>query len=358
MRPTALIPLLLLCLPANAGAQESTWEPMNRGLRHLLVYTIEIDPLDSLVMYVGTDYGNLYKSVDGGFNLSLSNNGIPSTYNGEAVTALYVDRLDRNLLFAGFGGRKSAQNLFRSTDAGARWSVIGTPPEWSQKGVLVFYKSFGAGAKMFCGLGWSGGVWASSNSGTTWNRILADLGVQVISGHPSTPMKLYAGTASLGPLYRSVDGGIRWSQAITGILNRNDHTGVRAITVSTQDPNLVFIGVTGSGAGLYKSTNGGNTWMQLNGTGEISEIAVHPKNRDLIYISAIGTGVQRSTDGGATWKTLIDGLPTKDIMRVRIAQGYPVRVFAMTLRHGIYRLVDEELEESIMKYAGEQPKDR
>lgn len=353
MKTTSTILALLVCSFLDVRAQTSSWEPMNRGLLHLLVYTIEIDPLDSLVMYAGTDYGNLYKSTDGGFNFAVSRDGIPSNYDKEAVTALYLDRQDRRQLFAGFGGRQSKQNLFRSTDAGEHWSVITTPTDWGGNGVLVFYKSFGAKGKMFCGLGWYGGVWYSQDAGTTWTRTFNDRGVQVIAGHPAAPFTLFAGTSSRGALFRSLDGGLNWSQDTTGLVSFDGSTGVRAITVSAQDSNLVFAGVTGTGAGLYKSINGGAQWIRMNTTGEISEIAVHPKNRDLIYISAIGTGVQRSTDGGNSWVTINDGLPTTDVMRVRIAQGYPVRVFAMTLKYGIFRLVDEELDESILHYREE-----
>jgi hypothetical protein len=63
----------------------------------------------------------------------------------------------------------------------------------------------------------------------------------------------------------------------------------------------------------------------------------------VLYISAIGTGVWRSRDGGATWVRASEGLPTNNIMRVRIAPGYPVRVFALTLDQAIFRMVDEEL---------------
>jgi photosystem II stability/assembly factor-like uncharacterized protein len=122
---------------------------------------------------------------------------------------------------------------------------------------------------------------------------------------------------------------------------------VRAITFSPHSPDVVYIGVTGPGAGLYRSQNGGLNWTRLNSIGEISEIAVHPQNENLIYISAIGSGVLRSTDGATTWVKINDGLPTTDVMRVRIAPGYPVCVFAVTLKHGAFRLVDEELKSDL-----------
>jgi photosystem II stability/assembly factor-like uncharacterized protein len=345
----ALALFLQISAADSAVAQQSTWEPMNRGLLHLLVYTIEIDPVDSLVMYAGTDYGNLYKSTDGGFNWVLRRDGIPPDYNREYVSALFLDRGGRTELYCGFGGRQSTKNLFHSTDAGMTWEIINTPSSWSKGGILHIYRSYGLGSKLVCGLGWYTGIYLSGDAGSTWSQVLDQYGVQCVTGHPSDTAVLYAGTSSKGLLQRSVDGGRTWAQSAQGFLDPNNLTGVRAITVAPQDRNLVFTGVTGSGAGLYRSTDNGSLWTRMTSTKEISEIAVHPNNRNLIYYSAIGTGVWRTTDGGGTWAQLNDGMPTTDVMRVRVAPGYPVRVFAVTLKHGIYRLVDEELPEFMVR---------
>ncbi len=328
--------------------QTSSWEPMNRGLKHLLVYAIEVDPVDSLLMYCGTDYGHFYRSTDGGFNWVLSNAGIPPEYSKERITALFMDRFDRNLLYCGFSGRESTKNLFVSTDGAASWNILPTPNNWKNAGVLHIYKSYGVGGKLFCGIGWYTGLFFL-NQANEWVQKLNTFGIQVISGLPSNPAYVYAGTSSGGAFQRSTDGGETWSE-VKFSQNQNHLTGVRAMGIVTQDENLVYAGVTGPQAGLYRSTDRGLTWTRLNQVDEISEIAIHPRNRELIYISAIKTGVHRSTDGGQTWVRISGGFPTMDVMRVRIAPGYPVRVFAVTLNHGIFRMVDEELtEEFVMR---------
>jgi hypothetical protein len=116
-----------------------------------------------------------------------------------------------------------------------------------------------------------------------------------------------------------------------------------AIAFSPSNPDIVFSGVTGSGRGLYRSTDAGLNWQRMYEIDQISEIAIHPDDERVMYLSAIHQGVLRSLDGGVTWTGISTGLPTSDVMRVRIAGGYPVRVFAVTLKHGIYRMVDEEL---------------
>lgn len=339
MLPAALV-LLAALLPVSTRlqAQQSAWEPMNRGLLHLLVYTIEMDPVDSLVMYAGTEYGNLYKSTDGGFNWMMSRTGIPPNYDKELVTALHRDARDRRHLYAGFGGRESAENLFESSDAGATWRTVPTPASWQKAGVLHILTT---DSMLYCGLGWYTGI-ASLRTGDSVWILREGFGVQCIAASPDNPRILLHGTSGRTPLFRSTDAGATWMEQSIAI-GSSTKTGVRSLLFSPADPAVVYAGVTADGAGLYRSLDTGRTWARLITTDQISEIAVLPSNPDIIYFSAIHTGVMRSLDGGATWTTLSKGMPTTDVMRVRIAPGWPIRVFAVTLNHGIFRLVDEEI---------------
>ncbi|MCZ7556953.1 MAG: hypothetical protein M5R41_11195 [Bacteroidia bacterium] len=334
--------ILLFLSTMSLHAQLSPWEPMNRGLLHTLVYTIEIDPVDSLRMYCGTDYGNLYTSTDGGFNWSLITEGIPTTYSNERVTALFLDKNNTNELYAGFGGRQSADNLFRSSNRGQLWTAIVTPEDWKYRGVLHVLKTGTSPSRLVCGLGHAYGIFVSSDEGKSWEHRLTQQGIQVIAAHPANPHLLFAGSAAFHAMHRSTDGGLNWSGVQSGLPDPTQ-SGVRAITFSPSDPATIYAGVTGTGRGLYRSTDAGQHWSRLNEVSEISEIAVYPDDERVLYISAIGTGVWRSRDGGATWVRASEGLPTGNIMRVRIAPGYPVRVFALTLDHAIFRMVDEEL---------------
>lgn len=339
----ALLPLMT----SSLGAQTSAWEPMNRGLGHTLVYTLAIDPVDSLRMFCGTDVGQVYESVDGGFNWLPRSQGLPETYSSERLTGLYQHPFDRDLLYAGYSGRKSEKMLYHSANGGATWQLINTPTEWTSGGILHIHYVSGPPAQLYCGLGWWHGLYTSSNNGNTWTQLLSDAAIQTIGVHPEHPSIILVGCSGKQTLLRSSNAGNTWVESHSGIDGRNGQSGVRAITFSPSSPDVVYIGVTGPGAGLYRSVDAGMTWTKLNGIGEISGIAVHPHNEDLIYISAIHDGVRRSTNRGATWVQVNEGLPTTDVMRVRIAPGYPIRVFAVTLEHGAFRMVDEELPQSI-----------
>jgi hypothetical protein len=352
LRSVLLLALITPAMPLSVGlhAQTPVWEPMNRGLLHLLLYTLEIDTTAPLVMYTGTDYGNIYKSYDGSFNWMLHREGISSEYDGEIVTALWLEQSDRTTLYAGYGGRKTENNLFRSTNAGNFWTLVPTPVSWKNGGILHVFRSDITPPRIFCGLGWYNGIWYCTEGEWIWHQILEKDGVQVIAGHHARPAILLAGTAGnhhTGCLLYSSDGGAAWEKRINGLVTPNENTGVRTIAFSPSDPNTVYAGVTGAGNGLYRSTNCGAEWTRIMMVDQISGIAVHPRNENLIYVSTVHAGMMRSTDGGLNWQTINDGLPSAPMMRVRIAPGYPVQVFAVTLNYGIYRLVDEELPESM-----------
>jgi photosystem II stability/assembly factor-like uncharacterized protein len=118
--------------------------------------------------------------------------------------------------------------------------------------------------------------------------------------------------------------------------------------VDPRDTNVVWAGVTAPNC-LYRSSNGGASWTKVRDFSALSEIVVHPGNSSLLYVAAVDSGVYRTTDAGITWKKLSLGAPNSTIMRVFVAPGYPVRVFMITLKHGIYRLVDEEITEDMIE---------
>ena len=344
-----MIIIALLFAAVSLEAQTSTWEAMNRGLGHTLIYNIAIDPVDSLRMFCGTDAGQVYESVDGGFNWSLRSEGLPPSTTGWRVIGLFLDPSDRNLLYAGISDGPAGKRLFKSTDGGASWTFLPTPDNWSVFNIMRVPLT---PPRLVCALGSYQGLYWSDDDGLQWTAGLKLSGVQVAAMHPSRPSLMLAGTVggSNASLRRSTDGGSTW-QAHSMDFVGGAGVGVRAISFAPQSPDVVYIGVTHElnegKEGLYRSVDAGVTWQKLKAVAEISEIAVHPRNENLIYISAIHSGVHRSTDGGQSWIKIGEGLPTTDVMRVRIAPGYPVCVFAVTLKHGAFRMVDEELKEDL-----------
>ncbi len=134
------------------------------------------------------------------------------------------------------------------------------------------------------------------------------------------PLTYYMGTTG-GGLWKTEDAGVTWNNISDGFFKTGS---VGAVAVSESDPNIVYVGMgehaprgvmTSYGDGVYKSYNGGKTWKKLglDKTQQISRIIIHPKNPDIILVAAQGAinaptqdrGIYKSTDGGNTWKKVL-----------------------------------------------------
>ncbi|MBW7934546.1 MAG: glycosyl hydrolase, partial [Gemmatimonadaceae bacterium] len=143
-----------------------------------------------------------------------------------------------------------------------------------------------------------------------------------ITGVTTQPMTYYVGYTG-GGVWKTEDAGITWRNISDGYFRTSS---IGAITVAESDPNVIYVGtgehaVRGQssswGDGVYKSTDAGRTWTHigLEKTRQISNIRVHPKNPDLVYVAAqgerwVGTperGIYRSTDGGKNWTLVLKG---------------------------------------------------
>ena len=129
---------------------------------------------------------------------------------------------------------------------------------------------------------------------------------------------LYAGAGS-GNLWKSVNNGTTWKP----VFESESTFSVSVVTVSDEDPNLVWVG-TGephmarssyAGTGVFKSTDGAKTWkhMGLTDTHHIGRVLIDPEDSDVVYVAALGhqysynqqRGVFKTTDGGETWKKIL-----------------------------------------------------
>lgn len=143
-----------------------------------------------------------------------------------------------------------------------------------------------------------------------------------VAGIPSLPLTYFVGYTG-GGLWRTDNAGLSWRNISDGFFKTST---VGAIAVAPSDPNVIYVGsgehaVRGQsstyGDGVYKSTDQGKTWVNvgLAATKQISRVAVHPNNPDVVYVAAQGDrwkgtpdrGVYRSTDGGKTWALVLKG---------------------------------------------------
>jgi photosystem II stability/assembly factor-like uncharacterized protein len=170
--------------------------------------------------------------------------------------------------------------------------------------------------------------------------------VTTVTGVPSQPKTFYMGVAS-GGLFRTTDGGVTWVAITDGRVPLGS-TG--AVAVADSDPNVIYLG-TGSddvrsnvstGRGMYKSTDGGQTWkfIGLYNAGQIGGVRIHPTDPNIVWVSAQGDafranserGVFKTTDGGQTWKKVLFISDQVGAMDVELQPGNPNVVYTWMSR--------------------------
>ena len=195
----------------------------------------------------------------------------------------------------------------------------------------------------------SGNVWKTVNNGTTWAPIFDRYGsysIGCLALDPGNPDVVWVGAGennsqrSVGygdGVYKSTDGGASFKNM--GLKN-SEHIG--KILIDPRDANTVYVAAQGplwapgGDRGLYKTTDGGATWLKILDISEntgVSDIALDPKRPDTLYAASyqrrrhVGvliaggpeSAIYKSEDGGARWRKLETGLPTGEIGRIGLA---------------------------------------
>ena len=197
----------------------------------------------------------------------------------------------------------------------------------------------------------SGGLWKSTNRGVTWTNLWEHMPTSTfgdVAIAPSDPNVVYAGTGeqqnrqstSWGDgVYRSDDGGDTWTHLG---LAETRHTG--RVQVHPRDPDVVYVAALGnlwrssSQRGVYRSTDGGDTWERVlfvdEHTGAV-DLAIDPSDPAVLYAAMYqrrrrawgfngggpGSGIYKTIDGGDTWRELVVGIPEGDKGRIGLAMS-------------------------------------
>jgi photosystem II stability/assembly factor-like uncharacterized protein len=195
----------------------------------------------------------------------------------------------------------------------------------------------------------SGGVWKTTNAGTTFTPIFdsqPSYSIGEITLDPTRPEIVWAGTGENvsgrhvawgDGVYRSRDAGASWQRVG---LERSEHIG--RILVDPRDGNVVLVAAegplwaAGGDRGVYRTTDGGATWtpvLQIDEHTGVTDIEFDPSNPDVVYAAAYqrrrhvwgflaggpGSGIYKSTDNGVTWREVTSGLPAGDMGKIGLA---------------------------------------
>ena len=282
-------------------------------------------------------------------------------------------------LIAGPASAQMSQPLDSALLAGLRWRPIGPA---NMSGRVTDVEGIPSPSKTFYFAAASGGIWKSTNNGTTFRPLFDDqrvISMGDLAIAPSDTLQIWAGTGeedarnSISPgggIYKSTDGGATWR--LMG-LEETQHIG--RIVVHPTNPDIVFVAAVGATwgfnpeRGLYKTTDGGTTWRLVKFISDKAgfiDVVMDPRNPNVLFASSWervrgpyflrsggpGSALWKSTDGGETWAEVKGGgFPEtmKGRIGIDIARSDPRIVYAMVeseagedgeRRSGLYRSND------------------
>ncbi len=291
----------------------------------------------------------------------------PGVCGWRAHAALrYACEFMRRILFSLFAFLCSnlvAQQVSPELFNGLQWRLIGP----FRAGRVVAVSGAADGGSTFYFGGVDGGVWKTEDAGVVWtpvfdNQPVASIGALEVA--PSDPNVVYAGTgesdirsdlASGDGVYKSVDAGKTWTN-----VGLKETRQISRIVVNPRDPNIVFVAALGHAygpsaeRGVFRSTDGGETWQNVLNRGPqigAADLAMAFDEPNVLFASmweahrppwstyaplaGPGSGLFRSVDGGNTWRQLTGhGLPAGDWGRVGVA------IARGTLGKRIYAAID------------------
>ena len=284
--------------------------------------------------YVGYTGGGVWKTENAGHSWKVISDGPSGAGMNGSIGAIAVSESDPNVVYVGTGehavrGQSSSfgNGMFRSTDAGRTWSRIGLESSRQIAQVRVHPTNPDLVYAAVQGDRWKGtaerGVYRSSDGGKSWALLLkganATSGASDLAMDPSNPRILYAafwdhqrlpwqvrsGGAGSG-IWKSTDGGDTWTRLSEGLPKLMGKIGV---TVSPANPDRLYAIVEAEKGGLFRSDDAGKNWRLLSEDRLIQtrswyymNVTADPQNADVVYV--MNAPIMKSIDGGRTFATL------------------------------------------------------
>lgn len=308
-------------------------------------------PSDPNTIFMNAYDGGVFVSKDGGKTWQDSSSG----YCGSQVWGIAIDPNNPAFVVAA-----SKNGVHVSLDAGSTWhgrisagwinNIESAAVDPQNRNHLLLGQSIQAL------------LFQSKDGGNTWTPVLGPLGkdgfgtrmsIHTITFSPSSPEIVYAATGvetlspvgatreTRGPgIYKSTDGGTSWVPVNQGL--ENTTMNILAVAVHPQNLDIVYIGEMN--AGVYKTLDGGKSWHSA-GDGllqtEVRVLAIDPQNPETIYAGVEFGGVWKSEDGGDSWKNVSAGMsPESSIHSIVIDPTQPGILYAADMQTGAYRSTD------------------
>ncbi|HEU4709935.1 MAG TPA: hypothetical protein VFS76_00140 [Pyrinomonadaceae bacterium] len=310
-------------------------------------------PSQPFVYYYGATGGGVWKTTDGGINWEPISDG--SVFGTGSVGAIAVADSDPNVIYVGMGESPIRGNVshgdgvYKSMDAGKTWKRVGLEDTRQIPRIRIHPKNpdlvYVAALGHVWGPNDQRGVFRSKDGGKTWEQILTrgnKAGAIDLVLDPSNPNVLYAGfwevyrkpwtLESGGPgggIFKSTDGGDTWTELTRNPGMPRGTVGKIGIAVSPVNPDRVWAIVEAEDGGVFRSDNAGRTWTRINEERRLRQrawyytrIYADTKSADTVYV--LNVQFFRSNDGGRTYSTI--SVPHGDNHDLWIAPEDPNRM--------------------------------
>ena len=323
-----------LFAPAGKGGMQEVMEWKNVGPANIggRIISVAANPLNPATVYIGAADGGIWRSWDAGRSWHSISDALPT----QAMGAIVINPADTGIVYAGTGEASFAQRtfdgggMFRSTNSGSTWTEIGasTLPPYSRASDMainplnpdILYAAIPDGVRKDS----LEGIWRSTDAGDSWQLVLQGRMTDVVID-PKQPRILYTASSRIfgggvtprHGMFKTTDGGDSWFQLDIGV--PDSLMGRTSIGICDAEPDVLYIGVsevTGGDRthliGVFKTTDGGESWRKLDvpfdymvSQGWYDNImGVHPVNPDIVYAGGVKLIVTR--DGGENWERVAD----------------------------------------------------
>lgn len=299
-----------------------------RGGRSAAVTGVPDRPME---FYFGAAGGGVWKTDDGGATWDNISDG----FFGGSIGAVALAPSDPKTMYVGGGectvrGNVShGDGVWKSTDGGKNWVHCGLDDSRHIPRIVVHPDDpnvvYATALGHLYGPNEQRGVFRTVDGGQTWERVLFvndEVGAFEIVMEPGNPRVLYASTWRIkrspyslesggagSGLWKSTDGGDSWNEITENPGLPQGTVGVIGIAVSPANPDRVWAIVESQKGGVFRSENGGESWTKTNEERNLRQrawyytrIYADPANADVVYV--LNVGFYRSKDGGATFESI------------------------------------------------------